>query len=87
MKTHVIAGTVLLALSILFSMIGASEGAQEPNPLFLEARNLWQQLGNRVFRAWSSGVEEYDTTNPANVVLIGSIPATLTSTGTGIAVR
>lgn len=44
MKTRVIAGTMLLALSILFSMIGTSEGAQEPNPLFLEARNLWQQL-------------------------------------------
>lgn len=44
-------------------------------------------VGNRVFRAWSSGVEEYDITDPANVVLIGSIPATLTSTGVGIAVR
>jgi len=42
MKTRVVAGTIFLVLSLLFNI--AAQAAQEPNPLFIEARNLWQQL-------------------------------------------
>jgi hypothetical protein len=43
--------------------------------------------GTRVFRAHSSGVEEYDISAPSNITLAGNTPATLSSTGVGIAVR
>lgn len=43
--------------------------------------------GNRVFRAHSGGIEEYDITTPSSIGFRGNIAATLSATGTGIAVR
>lgn len=42
MKTCITIGTIVLALSLTFNI--TVQAAQEPNPLFIEARNLWQQL-------------------------------------------
>jgi hypothetical protein len=42
MKTQIVVGGIVLALSLFFNI--AAQAAQEPNPLFLEASNLSEQL-------------------------------------------
>lgn len=46
MKTHVVVGTIVLALSLL--LIGAAQAgdAQQENPLFLEAKDMAERLDN-----------------------------------------
>lgn len=44
MKTLAVVGTIVLTLSLLFNVATQAEGAQEPNPLFLEASDLSEQL-------------------------------------------
>jgi hypothetical protein len=61
--------------------IGSKNGALSPTGVAVTMK------GNRVFRAQSNGVEEYDISTPADITLVGTIPATLSSTGVGIAVR
>lgn len=61
--------------------LGAKNGALSPTGVAVA------MVGNRVFRAESGGIEEYDISNPANIVLVGRITSTLSSTGVGIALR
>lgn len=44
MKIFAIVGTIVLALSLLLAGAAQAEDAQQENPLFVEARNLWQQI-------------------------------------------
>lgn len=44
MKIPVVVGTIVLALSLVSNMAAQAGEAQEPNPLFLEASDLSEQL-------------------------------------------
>ena len=63
------------------TQLGSKNGALSPTGVAVVMK------GTRVFRAHSSGVEEYDISTPANITLVSNTPATLSSTGVGIAVR
>lgn len=46
MKIQPIVRTIVLALSLLVIETAHAAGAQQENPLFVEARSLWQQISN-----------------------------------------
>lgn len=65
----------------MLNKLGEKRGALSPTGVAVALS------GNRVFRAYSGGVEEYDISTPANIPAPTSVSATLSSTGIGIAIR